>query len=84
MSRKEKLIERLKRRPHDFTWHELVSLLGHFGYQQIKTGKTAGSRQRFVHPAYPIIILHKPHPSEILKRYQVDQVLEILHKEGLL
>lgn len=27
---------------------------------------------------------HKPHPSPILKPYQINQVLDVLHQEGLL
>ena len=27
---------------------------------------------------------HKPYPSPLLKPYQIDQVLDVLHQEGLL
>ena len=39
MSRKEKLLERLKQRPKDFTWDELTTLLRQLGYRQVHTGK---------------------------------------------
>jgi hypothetical protein len=48
MSKVEKLIERLKARPKDFTWDEAVKVLKHFGYEQLAQGKTGGSRRKFV------------------------------------
>ena len=80
----EKLLKRFLAKPQDFTWQELVSLLNGFGYEVIKGGKTCGSRVRFIHPKRGIIILHKPHPSTVLKRYQLEQVEETLRSEGLI
>ncbi|MBU1170701.1 MAG: type II toxin-antitoxin system HicA family toxin [Proteobacteria bacterium] len=84
MSRKEKLISRFQQRPKNFTWDELISLLKYMGYREIKTGKAGGSRRRFVHDSAATITLHKPHPQNILKRYAVDQVLDILKQEGMI
>lgn len=84
MSRHDKLVERLKAKPKDFTWRELERLLHGLGYQEVKPGKTGGSRRRFVHPNGSTISLHKPHPGNLLKGYQVEQVLETLMQEGLL
>ena len=84
MSRKEKLISRFKQRPKDFTWDELTRLLEYMGYREIKTGKAGGSRRRFVHDSAAIITLHKPHPQNILKRYAVDQVLDLLKQEEMI
>ena len=84
MSRKEKLILRFQQRPNDFTWDELTSLLKHLGYQEIKSGKTGGSRRRFVHLSAATITLHKPHPQNILKRYAIDQVLDVLEQEKII
>jgi hypothetical protein len=84
MSRKEKLINRLKQRPKDFTWDELSNLLISLGYKEKKKGKTGGSRRRFVHESAPAIILHKPHPQNILKHYAINQILEVLQKENML
>lgn len=33
MSKKDKLISRLLQRPKDFTFNEMVSLLGYLGYE---------------------------------------------------
>ena len=85
MTKKEKLTERLLQRPKDFTWDELVRLLGSLGFESVKAGKTGGSRQRFVHPASGAVIsLHRPHPHQELKSYQLDQVIEALQEEGFL
>ncbi len=84
MSRKEKLISRLQQRPKDFTWEELRNLLQSIGYLEIKTGKTGGSRRRFIHPSAGVITLHKPHPKNVIKRYAIDQVLDLLRQEGLI
>ena len=84
MTRKEKLIRRIQQRPKDFTWDELASLLKLFGYRELKAGKTSGSRRRFVHDKAATITLHKPHPQNVLKRYAIDQILEILHQEEMI
>ena len=82
MSTMEKLIARFTSKPRDFSWNELTRLLGHFGYEEI-TG--SGSKRKFIHDdrQHPII-LHEPHPKKILKRYQIDGVIEILKKEKLI
>jgi hypothetical protein len=59
-------------------------MLNSFGYGEISGGKSAGSRVKFLHRTFPPISLHKPHPTSILKRYQLEQVAEILKEEGLL
>ncbi|MDG5495373.1 type II toxin-antitoxin system HicA family toxin [Niveispirillum sp. BGYR6] len=84
MGRRDKLIARLKSRPKDFTWDELVRLLEGLGYHEAATGKTGGSRRRFVHATAPIIALHKPHPGNIIKMYVIEEVLQVLTAEGLI
>lgn len=84
MTKREKLLDRLLTKPTDFTWNELSRILNGFGYQQISVGKTGGSRVRFVHENYPSIIMHKPHPKQILKRYQLDDIINLLKQENLL
>ena len=78
MSKKGKLIERFKSFPNDFTWDELVRLLGYFGYKEYTSGKTGGSRRKFINDDKLIISLHKPHPGNIVKRYVLDDVFEYL------
>jgi hypothetical protein len=84
MSNKEKLLKRFRNKPTDFTWDELNNLLNHFGYVLVKGSKTGGSRSKFVCPGRPPIMLHKPHPAKVLKRYQTEYLLDMLKMEGLL
>lgn len=84
MTKREKLIERFLSKPKDFTWDELAKVLSGLGYQQVSAGKTGGSRVRFIHSSYPPIILHKPHPKKILKRYQLEGVIDLLEREDLI
>jgi predicted RNA binding protein YcfA (HicA-like mRNA interferase family) len=84
MDKQDKLLERLQCRPRDFTWDELTTLLRRLGFQQVRTGRTGGSRRRFVHPNGVMMSLHQPHPGRILKRYQIDQIIETLEREGML
>ena len=81
----DKLIQRLLSRPRDFSYDELLKVLNHFGYQEIKKGKTAGSRKAFISDVTKHVIrLHKPHPSNILKIYVIDYVIGELKDQGLL
>ena len=83
MARRDKLIRRFRGRPGDFTWEELVRSLEGVGYVESRSGRTGGSRRRFVHPDVPAISLHKPHPGNIVKRYVIDDVLRLLTEERL-
>ena len=82
MSRHDKLIARLKSRPKDLSWDELVRLLMALGYAEAKAGKTGGSHRRFVHPNAPTIALHRPHPDKTVKMYVIDELLRVLGEEG--
>lgn len=83
MSKKDKLIDRLLKKPKDFTFDEMESLLSYFGYQ-LKQSRT-GSGVKFIKDGNnEVINFHKPHPSGILKRYVLDQIIEKLRKDGLL
>lgn len=85
MTRKDKLLARLLSRPKDFTYTELATLMKNFGYVEIRSGKTSGSRVAFSHPVRKHIIrLHRPHPGNVLKLYQVSQLIDELIKENLL
>lgn len=72
---------RFKSKPKDFGWDELVKMLHYFGYQEIHG---SGSRRKFIHENYQLIILHEPHPRKTLKMYQVEQVYTVLNEENLL
>lgn len=83
MGTKNKLIQRFKELPNDFTWTELVRLFGIFGYEISNKGKTSGSRVIFKkgESAYTA---HKPHPGSVVKSYVMKQVYEFLKNNRLL
>jgi hypothetical protein len=79
------LLKRFLSRPKDFTYDELKRLLKSFGYKEVKTGKTSGSRVAFINPeTRHIIRLHKPHPEPELKQYQINDIEEELRERGLI
>ncbi len=82
MSRKSKLIDRFQSQPKDFTWDELVRLLGYLGYGEVKAGKTSGSRHKYEDETGLPIYLHKPHPGNIVKGYVMKNLAEILQNES--
>jgi hypothetical protein len=85
MSKIDKLLKRFFSNPRDFTWDEALKVLRHYGFEEVKKGKTSGSRRRFVSQNLDIIDLHEPHPNNILKAYQVNLIaMKIKHHEELL
>lgn len=83
MGTKEKLIERFKKQPTDFTWDEFVRLFSILGFQLGNKGKTSGSRIIFTKDD-KVYIAHKPHPAKFIKTYVMKQTLEFLIKNELL
>ena len=84
MGTKEKLIERLKRLPSDFTFDEAERLLTLFGYVKSSKGKTSGSRVLFSKPEKKPVFLHRPHPNKELKEYAVKQLLaELINNKDI-
>ena len=79
MSQLDKLKNRLCAKPKDFTWDELAKVLAAYGFEELTKGKTAGSRRQFYNPATQVAIsLHKPHPGNILKEYQLKEIIALL------
>lgn len=78
MSKIDKLIERLKKAPRDFTYEELKKVLNNFGYIEYNKGKTSGSKVTFTKSGNKKISLHKPHPNNILKAYQINEIIKSL------
>jgi len=83
MSKKEKLIARLKSKPKDLTFSDVEALLLSLGFVKSNKGKTSGSRVMFERDGLPIDI-HRPHPRKELLSYQVTKILKLLEKEGLI
>lgn len=85
MSRLEKDIERLKSKPKDFTFDEAKSLLNRLGFIEYNKGKTSGSKVEFINDRInQSIELHKPHPNNVLKAYQVNSILKVLKEWRLI
>ncbi|TGK12898.1 type II toxin-antitoxin system HicA family toxin [Leptospira fletcheri] len=85
MSKFEKSLRRLKSKPKDFTYGELRNILTGLGYTEVNQGKTSGSRVGFINEETKHLIrLHKPHPGNILKAYQIELVLDELMKKGII
>ena len=84
MGTKEKLRERFLKMPSDFTFEEMQRLLEGSGYEKGNKGKTSGSRLIFKNGSKRPIMLHKPHPGNIVKEYTMKQVLEDLKEAGFI
>lgn len=78
MSKLEKEIERLKSKTKDFTYNEAKKILNNLGFYEYNKGKTSGSRVAFINKDDVKIDLHKPHPGNILKSYQINMLLNKL------
>ena len=84
MGNKEKPLKRFPARPKDYTYEELRRFLQGLGYREDALGKTSGSRVAFYYESIRHIIrLHKPHPGNELKLYQIDLIREELEGRGM-
>ena len=84
MSRFKKLKERLLSEPRDLTFEELEAFLGYLGYRRENKGRTSGSRVSFVNSEAHMILLHRPHPGNVLPLYQIKQIIAVLKEEDLI
>ena len=82
MGTKEKLTERFKSIPSDFTFDELVTLLCRLGYRKEEKGKTSGSRAIFTDENVLPILVHKPHPGNIMPKYILKRIYRQLLDDG--
>lgn len=79
MSKLEKAKERIRSKPTDYTYTEAKALLSQLGFVEYNKGKTSGSRVRFYRPKdKKAILLHKPHPGDVMKTGAVKFLLEFL------
>jgi len=82
MSKRSKLLDRLLSIPADFTWDELVTVLAFYGFYELSKGKTGGSRRKFRDKEGNLMLLHEPHPSTVVKKYALRQVVANLKEKG--
>ncbi len=85
MSTKDKLIDRFRGLPKDFTYEETVRLLSAFGYEEHNKGATSGSRVRFRNGRTgQYIDIHRPHPGSIMKEWMMKAIHRHLEDLGLI
>ena len=83
MSQLEKAKHRLLSRPCDYTYAESKNLLQKLGFLEKTKGKTSGSRVCFFRQSdNKILLLHKPHPQNVLRSYVVDYLVDELRSSG--
>ena len=83
MGSKDKLVERFKKKPKDFTYEETISLLAYFGYHVHNKGATSGSRVRFKNEETGVYIdIHRPHPGSIMKEWMIKAIYQHLKNNG--
>ena len=83
MSTKEKLLERFRRLPGDFTFDELIRLFNIFGFELDNKGRTSGSRVLF-YKNEECFAMHRPHPGNIVRKAVLKEVYNYLYIKGLL
>lgn len=79
------MIEKLLDQKSSFTFDELETVLGSLVYELKKSGKTSGSRRAYYNEESDYIIrIHKPHPSNELKKYVKALVIKELKEKNLI
>ena len=83
MSQFEKAKERLLSLPKDFTYDEARVIVNKLGFVEYNKGKTSGSRVKFYRESDKrVILLHKPHPSSIIKESMLKYLADTLKGLG--
>lgn len=83
MSKIEKAKDRLRMKPKDYTYTEAKYILSQLGFEESQKGRTSGSRVAFYRKSdEKVIMLHKPHPGDVMKVGAVKQFLEFLMDLG--
>lgn len=83
MSSKDKLIARFNSLPSDFSFDELVRLMGGFGFKLSNKGATSGSRVCF-EKGNESLMIHRPHPGYTLGKGVLKSIKIYLKTKGLL
>lgn len=84
MGTKDKLINRLLSKPKDFTYEEVIRLFAMFGFTEYTKGNTSGSRVQFYRNDRQSYIMHKPHPSNIMKPTALKQIIAYIKEQKLI
>lgn len=85
MRKFQKIKDRILSGSGTITYNELNFLLLNLGYTELKTGKTSGSRVAYYNASKNLLIrLHKPHPGNELKNYQIQLIRSHLKQHDLI
>ncbi|MBQ7578018.1 MAG: type II toxin-antitoxin system HicA family toxin [Synergistaceae bacterium] len=57
-------------------------MLSRFGFNESNKGKTSGSRVKFERGDGKFILLHKPHPGDVMSSGNVEDLINFLRKLG--
>jgi len=81
MTKAAKLLKRFLSRSKNFTYHELIRQLESLGYKEEPGfgSRVVFSNKRIKHYTK----LQKPHPGIVLKRYQIDLIIQELNSKNL-
>lgn len=79
MSKKEKLLAKLRSLPSDFTWDEAVTVMKQHNFKLVKN---TGSRRIFRHESGVKASIHEPHPQNTLLKYAMENLIEALVNAG--
>lgn len=83
MSKLEKAKQRLRSHPKDYGYSEAKQLLCQLGFMEDQKGKTSGSRVGFYRETdRKVILLHKPHPGDIMDWLSVKDLAKSLVASG--
>ena len=83
MSKLEKAKEKLRNKPKNYTYSEAKYLLGQLGFDEFQKGKTSGSRVKFYRRSDgKMILLHKPHPGDVMSPGSVNDLEKFLKEAG--
>ena len=83
MSRYTKARDRLLSLPKDYTYSEAKTLLSQLGFVEYTKGKTSGSRVKFYREKDQCcILLHIPHPQDIMDTGAVKDLANRLKESG--
>lgn len=83
MSKLDKAKKKLLSEPKGYTYTDAKYLLSQLGFSEYSKGKTSGSRVKFYRDTdQKIILLHKPHPGDVMSVGATRSLLRYLKELG--
>lgn len=83
MSQFEKSKNRILSIPKDYTYTEARRFLSQLGFVEYQKGKTSGSRVKFYRERdAKVILLHKPHPGDVMSMGAIKQLKNFIEELG--